>query len=107
MSRSNQQQTAVKNWFKEYLNVQSGNEQKAIIKEFCDYTGFEPPRSARNKAIRQTRWDAWRLQWIIKRWSMFELWIREEIKKAQTQDESNQSQVKTPAESLMDGMVTV
>ncbi len=107
MSRSQQQQAAVKNWFKEVLNVHSGSEQKAIIKEFCDYTGFEPPRAARNKAVRQTRWDSWRLQWIIKRWAMFELWIREEIVKAQGQNDTTQSQIKTPAESLMDGMLSV
>lgn len=106
MSRSDQQKAAVKNWFREVLNVESGSEQKAIIKEFCDYTGFQPPRASRNKAIRQTRWDNWRLQWLINRWAMFELWIREEVKKAQAASENNK-EVKTPADSLVGNMISV
>lgn len=106
MSRSDQQKMAVKNWFREVLDVKSGSEQKAIIKEFCDYTGFKPPKAAMNKAVRQSRWDNWRMQWLINRWAMFELWIREEVRKAQAESE-NQKQIKTPADSLVDSMVTV
>lgn len=106
MSRSDQQKAALKGWFKDVLGVESGSEQKAIIKEFCDYTGFQPPRSSMNKAVRQSRWDNWRVQWLINRWAMFELWIREEVRKAQASSE-NQKQIKTPADSLVDNMVTV
>lgn len=106
MSRSDQQKIAVKNWFREVLGVESGTEQKAIIKEFCDYTGFEPPRASKNKPVKQTRWDSWRMQWLIKRWAMFELWIREEVRKAEAAQEKSKS-VKTPADSLVDTMITV
>ena len=53
-SKLENQKAAVKQWFKDTLNVDSPREIKAIIKEFCDYTGFEAPRASRNKEIRQS-----------------------------------------------------
>lgn len=109
MSRSNQQKIELRRWFKDTLGVDSASEQKAIIKEFCDYTGFKPPRAALNKAVKQSRWDNWRIQWLINRWAMFELWIREEVRKAQTVsgNANTNTNIKTPADSLMSGMLTV
>lgn len=104
-SRLENQKAAVKQWFKETLNVDSPREIKAIIKEFCDYTGFEPPRASRNKEIRQTRWDNWRFNHLVKRWAMFQLWISEEVRKAQAAE--GKQNVKTPADSLMSNMITV
>ncbi len=105
-SKLENQKAAVKNWFKETLNVSSNQEIKQIIKEFCQYTGFKAPRASTNKDIRQSRWENWRLQWTIKRWPMFELWIREEVKRARaTQDV--QQELKTPADSLVNNMITV
>lgn len=105
-SRLENQKAAVKNWFKEVLNVESGYEVKQIIKEFCQYTGFKAPRASTNKEIRQSRWDNWRFQWTIKRWPMFELWIREEVKKAQAA-QGTQKEITTPAESLVNNMIKV
>jgi len=46
------------------------------------------------------------LQWTIKRWPMFELWIREEVKKAQAA-QGSQKDIVTPAESLVNNMIKV
>lgn len=104
-SRLENQKAAVKQWFRDALNVESPKEMKAIIKEFCDYTGFEPPRSSRNKEIRQVRWDNWRFTHLVKRWDMFQLWISEEVRKAQAAE--GKKSVKTPADLLMNNMITV
>jgi hypothetical protein len=105
-SKLENQKAAVKNWFKEVLNVESNKEIKQIIKEFCQYTGFRAPRTSSNKEIRQTRWENWRFQWTIKRWPMFELWIREEVRRAQVA-QSEQKEITTPADALVNNMIKV
>ena len=106
-SRTDQQKAALKQWFKDVLQVEAPKEQREIVKEFCDMTGFKPPRMVNQKSIRPNRYDRWREQWLIARWGQFQLWISSENAKVEKERESSEKQVQTPADGLVGKMITI
>ena len=106
-SRTDQQKAALKQWFKDVLQVEAPKEQREIVKEFCDITGFRPPRMVNQKSIRPNRYDRWREQWLIARWGQFQLWIGSEIAKVEKERDLIENQIQTPAQGLVDKMIAI